>query len=235
MVTSTSEESHPLWITRLDTPGYRVSDAARYAGLSPRAISDWFRRSGPDLPHRERGLPLSYLELIEIAFVASFRSLKVPMRDIRRFKGRLEQFLETDYPFSTREFRPRGIVCLIENSGGLRAGALNRLVNSRPGIHIPHIAWHPIVESRFSQFEYDYGVVVRWHLAGRKSRVAIDPRIAFGDPMVSGLPTWVIKGRCEAGYTIQEISHEYEIDEVAIRDALTFEQVPDSHKPGAAP
>ena len=225
MVAATVEKSHPLWMTRLDTPGYRVTDAARYAGLSPRAISDWFRRSGPDLPHRERGLQLSYLELIEVAFVASFRSLGVPMRDIRRFRELLEQFLETDYPFSTRAFRSRGLVCLLENSGGLRADALNRLVDVRRGIGITHSAWHPVVGSRFAQFDYDYGMVVRWHLAGRKSRVAIDPRIAFGYPMVSGLPTWVIEDRRGAGESLSEISHDFGIELPAIKDALTFERL----------
>ena len=214
---------------RLDIPAYRVTDAARYAGLRRDAISEWFRRSGPELPNRPKGLPLSYLELIEVAFVASFKSLRVPMRDIRRFKDRLERALETEYPFSTLDFRYRGTACLIESSDVLGADPPNRLVDALPIKHTHGpIAWHPVVRSRLSQFDYEYGMVVRWHLAGRQSRVAIDPRFAFGAPMVSGLPTWVIKGRTKAGYTVHEIASEYRIDEVGVRDALAFEEsVPD--------
>ena len=225
MVAATAEKSRPLWMERLDTPAYRVTDAARYAGLRRDAISEWFRRSGPELPHRKRGLPLSYLELIEIAFVASFRSLSVPMCDIRRFKDRLKKVLETEYPFSTLEFRSRGIACLVESSDGLGADPINRLVKISS---VRYISWHPVVGDRFAQFDYEYSMVIRWHLAGRQYRVTVDPRFAFGSPMVSGLPTWVIKGRTKAGYSIHEISSEYEIEEVAVRHALAFEEsVPD--------
>ena len=78
---------------------------------------------------------------------------------------------------------------------------------------------------RFANFDYDHGIVVRWHPAGRYSQVMIDPRIAFGDPMVSGLPTWVIRGRYNAGETIPEIEDDFQISESAIRDALRFEGI----------
>ena len=230
MVAETAEKSHPLWMKRLETPAYRVTDAARYAGLRPAAISEWFRRSGPSLPHRDRGLPLSYLELIEVAFVATFKSLNVPMRDIRRVRDCLARVLESEYPFSARDFKSKGLPSILrESSGQLNAVDLRRIVVFE---HRKYVAWNSIVKSRFSQFDYDYGMVVRWHLVGRRSRVAIDPRIAFGDPMVSGLATWVIKGRCEAGYSADEISAEYQIDEADVRDALDFERCHSTRTPG---
>ena len=129
MVAATAEKSHPLWMKRLETPAYRVTDAARYAGLRPAAISEWFRRSGPSLPHRDRGLPLSYLELIEVAFVATFKSLNVPMRDIRRVRDCLARVLESEYPFSTRDFKSKGLHSILrESSGQLNAVDLRRIV-----------------------------------------------------------------------------------------------------------
>lgn len=80
-------------------------------------------------------------------------------------------------------------------------------------------------ENQFADFDYDHEIVIRWHLAGRDSQVMIDPRIAFGDPMVSGLPTWVIRGRYIAGETIHEIVDDFEISESAILDALRFEGI----------
>ncbi len=53
----------------------------------------------------------------------------------------------------------------------------------------------------------------------------IDPRIAFGAPTVSGLPTWVIRGRYLTGETIADIVEDFEICESAVRDALAFEGI----------
>ena len=78
---------------------------------------------------------------------------------------------------------------------------------------------------RFAEFDYEHEIVIRWHLAGRASQVMIDPRIAFGAPTVSGLPTWVILGRYNVGETIPEIAEDFEICESDIRDALAFEGV----------
>ena len=84
---------------------------------------------------------------------------------------------------------------------------------------------HVEEDYQFADFDYAHGIVVRWHPAGRRSQVMIDPRIAFGDPTVSGLSTWVILGRYNAGETIPEIMDDFEISEIAVRDALAFEGI----------
>jgi uncharacterized protein (DUF433 family) len=55
--------------------------------------------------------------------------------------------------------------------------------------------------------------------------VVIDPRISFGAPVVSGIPTWVVKGRWEAGENIFDIREDFGLDENDIRHALTFEGI----------
>ncbi len=57
---------------RLYLPAYQVSEAARYVGVHPSTVSSWHYRDKPILPGRTRRRSLSYLELIEIAFVGYF-------------------------------------------------------------------------------------------------------------------------------------------------------------------
>jgi len=76
------------------------------------------------------------------------------------------------------------------------------------------------------EFDYeDGGVAVKWHLAGRQSLVLIDPRVAFGAPTVSGIPTWILKGRYQAGESIEDIKDDFRIDDTAIKDAWNFEGI----------
>ena len=53
----------------------------------------------------------------------------------------------------------------------------------------------------------------------------IDPRVAFGAPNVSGIPTWVIKGRYTAGETVADITEDFHLEATAIRDAWQFEGI----------
>ena len=87
------------------------------------------------------------------------------------------------------------------------------------------LAWEQMMEDRFLEFDYEYELVLKWHLVGRQSLVMIDPRIAFGAPTVSGLPTWILKGRYQAGESVDDIMQDFRLDEVAIRDGLAFEGI----------
>ena len=42
----------------------------------------------------------------------------------------------------------------------------------------------------------------------------IDPRISFGAPMIKGVPTWVLKGRHEAGESIGDIRDDFSLTAV---------------------
>ena len=60
-------------------------------------------------------------------------------------------------------------------------------------------------------------------MRGDTSQVVIDPRISFGAPTAAGIPTQVIAGRYEAGETPNDIASDFAISEVAVWDALHFE------------
>jgi uncharacterized protein (DUF433 family) len=74
------------------------------------------------------------------------------------------------------------------------------------------------------------GVAIRWHLGGQSSPIIIDPRVSFGSPSVKGTPTWIIKGRFDAGENDKEIAEDFNLDVSAVRHALEFEGVLPEHK-----
>lgn len=87
------------------------------------------------------------------------------------------------------------------------------------------IAWQEMVGERFAQFTYEYGLALIWHVRGRESPIIIDPRIAFGAPTVSGIPTWVIKGRWLAGEHLDDIKDDFHLTTSDIIKALEFEDI----------
>ena len=238
MATATMDKTVQPWMRRLDLPAYRVSEAARYVGVHPNTVSSWHYRGNPVLHGRTKGRPLSYLELIEVAFVAFFRRLKIdvdhirearnyinaskgkswfdsaPSSEIRDCPRRLDlvqaptlsvedqkvkgmhefsvRNIEIEYPFASLRFKTERLHILMGyrkfDSSAKKWAYLTGRETLRNSDWIDN-------RNQFAGFDYDHGIVVRWHPAGRDSQVMIDPRIALGDPMVSGLPTWVIRGR----------------------------------------
>ena len=220
MATADMDKTVEPWMDRLHLPGYRVSEAARYVGVHPNTVSAWHYREDPVLPGRTKGKPLSYLELIEVAFVAFFRRLDIDMDVIRKARAyrnpvkyyaeshgkgifpkernHIVRNIEKKYPFVSLPFKTEAIRILKrEQKRNPSVKDIAQFINPDPWGSLDQ--GHDEEIYQFADFDYDHGIAVRWHPAGRHSQVMIDPKIAFGDPMVSGLPTWVIRGRYIAG------------------------------------
>ena len=87
------------------------------------------------------------------------------------------------------------------------------------------VAWPEVVADRFTQFDYCNDLALTWHVKGRDNLVVIDPRISFGAPTVKGIPTWVLKGRWDAGESIADIEDDFGLSEEEIRQGLVFEGI----------
>ena len=217
------------WFRRLYLPAYRISDAARYAGTSIRTIANWHYRDLPShgfpaLPGRERGKPLSYLELIEIAVVTTFRKLNVPLGNIAKTRQYMAQTFNAEFPFAEYRFKTDGyhlLMDLAEVDPILRTDDL--IVADAGG----QLGWNAMMVDRLLEFDYDreYELALQWFAAGRQSRVTIDPRVSYGAPMVNGIPTWILKGRWAAGESISDIQEDFNLEEKDIADGLRFEGV----------
>lgn len=213
------------WFRRLYLPSYRVTDAARYVHTPVNTVASWHYRGIPVLPDRERKRPLSYLELVEVAFVAFFRKMGISMRRIRDARDYIAQNFTERYPFAAYVFKTEGFHVLMDYAQFDPGFKTDRIIVADA---YGQLAWTDMMGDRFAEFDYEYELALRWHPAGRGSLVVIDPRISFGAPIVRGLPTWVIAGRWKAGEALAEIIDEFRIGEDAVRDALHFEGITDA-------
>jgi len=216
------------WRRRLYLPAYTVSDAARFAKTNPQRVAYWYHSTskvGPTLPGRERRTQLSYMQLVEVAFVATFRNFGVPLAKLRDARAYLAQTFEAEFPFAEYRLKTDGVDVILDLASVEEDSDLNRLIIASAS---GQIAWQPEVENRFMEFEYEAGLAVVWHVAGRESPVRIDPRVAFGAPTVRGIPTWALRGRANAGESIEELMRDFGLERHEVVEALTFEGIPDA-------
>src|SRR5690348_13146293 len=185
---STGLQQHSIE-KRLILPAYPVVDAARYAKISVGTINNWQETA---IGARERGESLSYLQLVELRFVAAMREAGLKLRTIRSAREYLSKKFETAYPFADMRLMHDGqniLVDLEELEGEHLKDTI--LVASRGGQY----AWKPVIGDKFVEFDYVDCLARRWYIAGRKSPIVVDPHVAFGAPNVRGIATWALKNR----------------------------------------
>ncbi|OGO30845.1 MAG: hypothetical protein A2Z29_04070 [Chloroflexi bacterium RBG_16_56_11] len=215
----------PKWKKRLYLPAYSIKESAYYAGTYSQTVSYWHHhftsRLAPAIPKKIKGESLSYYELIEVAFVATMRKENISLQRIRNAREYARQTFKVEYPFAELRWQTEGTHLLLElrESGESDLGKL--IVADKHGQE----AWKPVMAERFKQFEYENGIALIWHVRGTQNPITINPRISFGAPTINGIPTWVIKGRAEAGETPKEIEEDFNIgvDDIAL--ALQFEGI----------
>jgi uncharacterized protein (DUF433 family) len=210
------------WRRRLYIPNYQVREAARYAGVSTQTVVAWQRDASKMISAREKREALSYLQLIEVAVVAAFRKAGVSMKEIRASREYLAKRLSSEHPFAHYSFKTDGKSLFMDYDQLTDKNKTGVLLRPSKG---GQLAWNEII-GRLNEFEYERkGIVVRWHVDGNESPIIIDPRIAFGAPTINGIPTWIIKGRWEAGETLDDIKDDFGLNKDKIIEALKFEDI----------
>ena len=220
MTTLADAREEAPWYGRLYEPAYQVSDAARYAGASPQAVAYWHYGRDPVLPDRVRKQPLSYLELVEVAFVAYFRSIGIRLQRIRRAREYIANQFGARYPFTEYKFKTEGYHILMDyHQVEANSDFSKVIVTDAAG----QLAWSDLVGQRFAEFDYDLDLALTWHPGGRNSLVKVDPRTSFGTPVVRGIATRVISGRWKAGESLKDLKDDFGLSKKEIEDALRFE------------
>lgn len=215
---------------RLYLPSYRTGEAARLAEIHPNTVRNWFygpwRADGERYPVFAQpttpGANLSWLQLVETAFVAAFRRQGVSLAALRRSYEYLIKVFNTEYPFAQLRLRTDGAHVLKE---------LEQIHDLAPGLIVTDRAgqavWSDLIMDRLYEFDYEQGLAVVWHPRGRAAPIVMDPRVAFGAPIVrqSGVPTWVFRERIEAGESLAEIADDFSAEPAEVAAALEFEGV----------
>jgi uncharacterized protein (DUF433 family) len=209
------------------TPAYSFVEAAHYLNLPVSTLASWFKGQRGFLPViRLDGGPgegLSFLNLVEAHVLAAIRrEHRIPLQKVRQALGYVERQLQLPRPLIGAGFETDGVDLLV--------GELERLVNvSRDG----QLEIEPVIRTFLKRIKRDAaGIPIKLYPFTRKTvsasdpaPVEIDPRIAFGRPVLAGrgVPTAVLADRFKAGESLADMAQDYGTSTQVIEEAIRCE------------
>lgn len=215
---------------------YSVPEAARLTRISSQNIRRWmfgysYRRDNVlhdvspvcagELPEADDFLGLSFLDMLEIRFVQVFRQYGVSLQLIRLAAQRACELLNSDHPFARKRFSTDGRRIFAEIFQDSEEVRLLDLVRSQ-------YAFHKVLKpSLYAGLEYsDHDEVFRWYPMWPKRQVVVDPRRAFGRPLLDrvGVPTEILAKAVESEGSVERVARWYDVPVGAVRAATEFEQ-----------
>ena len=217
----------------LTTPAYPFVEAAHYLNIPLSTLRAWCLGQGHGagkyalkpvirLDANDRRA-LSFLNLIEAHVLAAIRRTHhVPLPKVRLALSYVSKELKTDRPLAKEDFQTDGIDLFVEKLGSL--------INvAREG----QTEMKELIQDHLKRIERDAtGLPVRLFLFTRRdevkhqpSPVVVDPRIAFGRPVLAGrsVPTAILADRFKAGDTLQQLAEEHDTSSQNIEEALRCE------------
>jgi uncharacterized protein (DUF433 family) len=219
-----------------DLPAYTVSEAAHYLYVPVATLRSWVAGRMYPISVGERyfkplitvpeGKPrlLSFTNLVEAHVLAAIRRKHgVTLPNVRSAIDHLRSQYGIDYPLADARFKTDGLSLFIE--------ILDQLVNvSMRG----QTAIREVMEAHLERVEHDEnGLATRLFPFTRYGAaqveqprtVMIDPRIAFGRPVLTGtgIPTAVLADRYKAGESMQDLASDYECGRDLIEEAIRCE------------
>lgn len=164
---------------------------------------------------------VSFHDLLEVRFVHAFRKHGVSLRTIRLASERARELFQTDYPFTSRQFRTDGrtiFASAIEETGET---VLLDLVKQQ-------YAFRKIIEpSLYAGIEFDQDdVATRWYPTPRSKAIVLDPAIAFGKPVVTNgsVRTSILHEAFMVERNKDVVAKLYEVPVSAVNAAVAFEE-----------
>jgi len=217
-------------------PVYSVIEAAHYLRIPRSTLRAWvagqaYRANGrrgmfrPIITAPDSRLRLlSFINLVEAHVLDALRTQhqhQISLQTIRRALHYLAREFHTAHPLVDQRFETDGVNLFVR-----RYGALVNISESG------QLAMRRVLETYLRRVDRDEaGLVARLYPFTRKRNadepraVVIDPRIAFGRPVLvgTGIPTVVIAERYKAGDSVDELAGDYGRDRLEIEEALRCE------------
>ena len=218
-----------------NAPAYSLVEAARYTKLPVATLRSWVvgrpYPKGSGIAHFQplirppsrRPPALSFSNLIEAHVLRSLRTEHgVSLKDLRTALTYAERHLRIERLLLSRQLRTEAGRMFLERYGELidlsASGqiAMRRLFEE----HLRRVEW--------GEFEFPirlYPFVSSTSETAEKP-IAIDPRIAFGRPIVArkGISTQAITDRIDAGEDVRELASDYGLDAREIEEAVLYER-----------
>lgn len=216
-VAAMTSEMHLRFVERALTPRYTFPEASRILHTPSPKLRRWslgHHRIYRDRPTRDEPLitidgtaelPLSFLNLIELRFLGSYRS-GAPLPAIRRALDYAAGHLGFKRPLLQLEFAVHGRELFLEYAEG---GNEPYFVNAtRRG----QLAWPQSVDFLVKSLDYDKAehAAYRWWPLGKARPVMLDTRLNAGRPSTAetGVRTDIIALRLRQGWSPDAVAHD---------------------------
>jgi uncharacterized protein (DUF433 family) len=234
---------HRRFAERALEPRYRFPEASLLVGRPAQTVRRWAvgnprvyrgkRKVDEPLIRIDGSLetrddrPLSFLNLLELRFLASYREA-ASLPAIRRALDFAANELGVERPLLELEFSIQGKNLFLRFA---EEGDEPYFVNaSQQGqAMLPTVAWPDEAASFLQSLEYDDAehAAYRWWPLGKRRPVMLDTRLNAGRPTTadSGVRTIAIATRSRSGWTPEEIAEDVVVKPDEIQAALELEHV----------
>lgn len=209
-----------------DVPAYTLREAARLARVPKSTLRSWVlgraytRRDGPARSERiiiapGHGEALTFTNVVEAHVLSALRNeYELELSKIRRAVRYVRTTLKIDHPLAREPFKTDGVDLFVERLGEL-------LNVSRAG----QKAMREVLEGHLERVEYGGGSAVRLfplHRRDAPRTIVIDPRVAFGRPVIDGTaaPVEDIAARHQAGDGVADIAADFGVTTEQVEEAL---------------
>lgn len=214
-----------------EVPAYTLPVAARYVRLPPATLRYWVvgrdyvwngqpKHAKPLIKvPKARPRFLSFLNLVEAHVLASMRRThELPMHKVRSALAYLEKELDCAHPLATESFRTDGIDLFVDR--------VNKIINvSSAG----QTGMREALDASLQRIGYEGGLALRLFPfvrsddeAEQPKLVVIDPRIAFGRPVIdgTGIPVEDIAERFLAGESAEALAKDFRVEQEMVEEAV---------------
>lgn len=161
----------------------------------------------------------NFFVLVEAYTVFSLRNLGASLQRIRSAREVLAEHLDTPYPFAAQ-----GIL-------GSRGKVFFDLQGSNPQalLHLDRgkqLEFGAIIESFCTRIDFNNATLLaeRFWPLGHNSSIVVDPRHAFGRPVISGtnITAEALSDLLDAGEASSDVASQYNIPVSAVKEAHAF-------------
>lgn len=189
-------------------------------------LSRWSKSHKPpvfiaSLPRSDGKIGLTFLDLVQLRVVQGFRKAGVPLQRIRAAAVTAADVFGTSHPFAFERFRTDGrdvFAKVVVDAA--EVGLLN--LSSSGQRAFPEWVEQSLRELSFAT---ETRLAERWYIAGPGGGIVVDPRIAFGRPVVenAGVPTRVIWEQAQSDGEPRSLAEWFRLEVRQVQDALRFE------------
>lgn len=216
---------------------YTFQEASRLTNASPQDLRRWLNGYSHKAPHskgRVSHAPLwktelaeqevegiSFHDLLEVRFVQAFRKHGVSLQTIRAASEQAKALFDHPYPFTCKRFQTDGrsiFATAIEETGETELLDLAKR----------QFAFTKIIEpSLYRGIEFGNDELAsHWYPMPRSKAVVLDPKIAFGKPVVTSgnVRTSILYDAFKAEENKPFVAKLYDVPLSAVESAIRFEE-----------